>query len=228
MSVLLSMNRLSNGAIYCQFHFLLLYNGIQHAIRRHITFVSCIFFHDWGNLRTGTITVQGKTQDFYTCALETIPLLPSLLVSIQPALPLLFHRELLSLHAGIHLASALKASAWTWWAQRQTTLWVWGRVTSVIWYASCTLTLFVICNGRSRQDASDHVKCFINTAKGNISSPKSVRWIKFTHLRFSALSRVTLQGFVTINSPLCTDAPPKAKEKQSVQKTLVQSERSCQ
>ena len=203
-------------------------NGIQHVIRRHITFVTCIFFHDWGNLRTGTITVQGKTQDFYTCALETIPLLPSLLVSIQPALPLLFHRELLSLHAGIHLASALKASAWTWWAQRQTTLWVWGRVTSVIWYASWTLTLFAICNGLSRQDASYHVKCFINTAKGNISSPKSVRWIKFTHLRFSALSRVTLQGFVTINSPLCTDAPPKAKEKQSVQKTLVQSERSCQ
>ena len=32
---------------------------------------------------------------------------------------------------------------------RQTTLWVWGRVTSVIWYASQTLTLFVICNGWS-------------------------------------------------------------------------------
>ena len=213
MSVLLSMNRLSNGAIYCQFHFVLLYNGIQHVIRRHITFVSCIFFHDWGNLRTGTITVQGKTQDFHTCALETTPLLSSLLVSIQPALPLLFHREVLSLHAGIHLASALKASAWTWWAQRQTTLWVWGHVTSVIWYASCTLTLFVICNGRSRQDESDPKKCFINTAKGNISSPKSVRWIKFTYLRVSALSRVILRGFGTIHFPLCTDAPPKAKEK---------------
>ena len=33
---------------------------------------------------------------------------------------------------------------------RQTTLWVWGRVTSVIWYASWTLTLFAIWNGRSR------------------------------------------------------------------------------
>ena len=120
--------------------------------------------------------------------------------------------RLFSLHAGIHLASALKASAWTWWAHRQTTLWVWG-VTSVIWYASWSLTLFVICNGRSRQDASDHVKCFINTAQGNISSPKSVRWIKFTYLRFSTLSRVILRGFGTVNSPLCIDAPPKAKEK---------------
>ena len=27
------------------------------------------------------------------------------------------------------------------------------------------------------------------------------------------LSRVILQGFGTVNSPLCTDAPPKAKEK---------------
>ena len=47
---------------------------------------------------------------------------------------------------------------------RQTTLWVWGRVTSVIWYASWTLTLFAICNGRSRQDESVPKKCFINTA----------------------------------------------------------------
>ena len=51
-------------------------------------------------------------------------------------------------------------------------LWVWGRVTSVMWYASC-LTFFVICNGRSRQDASDPEKCFINTTTSNISSPKS-------------------------------------------------------
>ena len=178
-----------------------------------VTSLCKLHFFPWLRWRTGTVAAQGKTQGSHTCALEATPLLPSLLVSIRPALPLLFHRELFSLHAGIHLASALKASAWTWWAHRQTTLWVWGRVTSVIWYASWTLTLFVICNGRSRQDASDHVKCFINTAQGNILFPKSVRWIKFTYLRFSTLSRVILRGFGTVNSPLCIDAPPKAKEK---------------
>ena len=52
------------------------------------------------------------------------------------------------------------------------TLWVWGRVTSVIWYASWTIPLFVICNGQSRKEASDPEKCFINTADSNISSPK--------------------------------------------------------
>ena len=59
---------------------------------------------------------------------------------------------------------------------RQTTLWVWGRMTSVIWYDNWTLALFVICNGRSRQDASNPEKCFINAANHNISSPNSASW----------------------------------------------------
>ena len=41
----------------------------------------------------------------------------------------------------------------------------------------------------------------------------TVRWIKFTFLCFSMLSRVILEEFGTVNSPLCTAAPPKAKKK---------------
>ena len=41
----------------------------------------------------------------------------------------------------------------------------------------------------------------------------TVRWIKFTFLCFSMLSRMILEEFGTVNSPLCTTAPPKAKEK---------------
>ena len=51
-----------------------------------------------------------------------------------------------------------------------------GRVTSVIWYAGWTLTLFVICNDRSGQDASDPEKCCLNTANRDVSSRKSMRW----------------------------------------------------
>ena len=81
MSVLSTMNRLTNGDLS---------NLLSIPFR--IT------------VRTGTVTVQAKTRDFHSCASEAAPLLPSILLSTQPALPLLFHLELFSLHAGIHLA----------------------------------------------------------------------------------------------------------------------------
>ena len=69
-----------------------------------------------------------------------------------------------------------------------------------------TRTLFVICNGRPRQDASDPEKFFINSANRNISSPKSAKWRsdKWSSLTFcfSLLSRVILRGFETVNSTL--------------------------
>ena len=89
-------------------------------------------------------------------------------------------------------------------------------MTPVIWYASGTLTLFVICNGGSRQDASNPEKSFINAANHNISSPKSAYW---QSNKLTVLSRVILRSFETDNSPLCTGAPSKAEN-------ISQSERS--
>ena len=79
-----------------------------------------------------------------------------------------------------------------------------------------TRTLFVICNGRPRQDASDPEKFFINSANRNISTPKSAKWQsdKWSSLSFVFLCCLEwICGVLGRLIPLCIDATPKAKEK---------------
>ena len=76
-----------------------------------------------------------------------------------------------------------------------------------------TLALFVICNSWSRQDASYPEKCFINSQIETFHPQHPLHDSQMNKVHFPLFFCVVLEEFGTVNSPLCTAAPPKAKEK---------------